>query len=108
MAMFKSEYGSSQTKQVLIAGVEGKVILVTRICISTASSGAFTPLSDPDGPAEEQLSATLRAMAATTVDIVLGREYGLAAGRGKALGWTSVVGGPNCGHGITMWYELVD
>ncbi len=108
MAMCVGEYSTSQTKQVLIAGVEGKIILVTRICIGTAGTGSFTLYSDPDGPNESQLAGTFKGQALTTLDIELGREYAVAAGRGMPLGWTSVVGGPNYSHSITLWYELVD
>jgi hypothetical protein len=108
MAVFKGEYSDSQTKQVLVPAVSGKIIRVRRIVFSAAGAGSCTLLSDPNGAEEQALNAALRVSTQFTVDLLLGRPYGLACQRDKALGWTSVVTGPSTNHSLMVWYDLVD
>jgi hypothetical protein len=108
MAMFKADYPIAVSQQTIVPGVPGKVILVTRICFSGATNLTVTLLSDPGGGSEQALTPALRGSASTTVDLVLGRERGLLAERGKALGLTTAIAGPTTNHGIMVWYELVD
>jgi hypothetical protein len=108
MALFIANYSTSRTKETLIAGVAGKIILVTRIALGAGGDGMFKLLSDPNGAAEEDITPYWRVQASDTVNLVLGRRYGVAAGRGKALALTSTIGAPSQQHGIMIWYEMVD
>jgi hypothetical protein len=107
MALLISDFASSQTKQVLVPAVPDKIILVVRFGLVTAANGSFVLLSDPNGTAEQNLTPVLYCYAYGQLDLTLGKRYGIAAARGKAVGFTSVVSGSPQDHGVLLWYEVV-
>jgi hypothetical protein len=108
MALFIGDFATPQSKQILVPGVPGKIILVVRLGITTASGGSFMLLSDPNGASEADLTPKLYTYAYGCVELALGRRYGLPAGRGKAVAFTSVLSGSPQDHGIMLWYEVVN
>ena len=108
MAVFKANYSTSQTKLSVVDGVDGKIILVTRVCFTAVGSGSVRLWSDPSGANEQAMTPPLRTIASETMHLIMGRRYGLAAERGKALGLSAEGSGPNESNGVIIWYELVD
>lgn len=107
MALLTGQYSTSNYKQVLIAAVPDKIILVARLCFTVTAAGSLTLLSDPNGGNETIVVPLLYLVANTTLDLRFGKQYAPSAARGKALGWTSTVGGAG-GHSLMLWYEVVD
>ena len=108
MAMVKAEYGASQTNAVVVPATGGKIILVLRLLVSGDSNFNMRLQSDPGGADDADLTPTLYVSGDRVIDLKLGRAFGLAAGRGKALGLTSDVAFSPADHSVMVWYELVD
>lgn len=107
MAIAQSAFTISQTDTVLVAAQPGKIILVLRVLATSSLSGNFRLASDPGGASETDLTPDL-FMVAGPLDLKLGRGFGLATERGKALGITTVYIGDPANHSYVIWYELVD
>lgn len=108
MAVFQAEYTEAQTKQVVVAGVPDKIIVVTKITFTSVASATFTLLSDPNGAAERTVLVKQHSFSSGFLDLALGRRYGLPADRGKDLAITTQITGPTYLHAVIIWYELVD
>ncbi|MCH8806407.1 MAG: hypothetical protein IH986_10000 [Planctomycetes bacterium] len=107
MAIVQSAFTSSQTDTVLVAAQSDKIILVLRVLATSDVSGNFKLASDPGGASETDLTPDL-FMVAGPFDLKLGRGFGLATERGKALGITTFYNGDPANHTYVIWYELVD
>lgn len=108
MALAQATYSSNQTNAVLVAGVAGKRIRVTRLNASFQTNGTLDWLAAPGGAGQAALLPTLYLAAHTPIDLVFGSDGGVVTAAGDALGLTSALDGPSRGQGVMVWYELVD
>lgn len=92
----------------LVAGVVDRIILVTRIVLTSQAAGKFTLLSDPGGGALRELLPPLYVPTSGTLDLRLNRRYSLAADRGKGVGVSYETVSFNDKGNIAVWYVLVD
>jgi hypothetical protein len=107
MALHVAEYAAAQTQTVLVAGVSGKRIVVTRLLASVENTTQVRLLSAPGEAREALILSQVFGAANTVTDLHLGPESGLATGSGEALGFTSVIAVGSKNHGLMVWYEVV-
>lgn len=108
MAMTKADFGELQANTVLAAAIPNRVLLIERVVFSTDKAARMRLLSDPGGPGAENLTPWIYLAAGQTLDLRLGRAFGVATARGKSLGLTSDGSIPESAHSIVVWYEAVE
>lgn len=108
MALLNASYSANQTNAELVAAVAGKLIRIVRILATFEASGTFKLISSPGQPYAADLTGLLYLGAGSLIQMDLGRAQGLVTERGKALGYTSNIGGASKGQGLMIWYELID
>jgi len=108
MAFVKVSYTTSQTNTVIVEATADKIILVTRIVVGGETVGNWRLLSDPGGAGATELTPKLWVQGFSSVDLRLGRRFGLPVERGKSLGVTTSFAVPPSNHSLAIWYELVD
>ncbi len=101
-------FAGMQEQHILVPGAEGRLIRVLRVCISTSRAGTFELWSDPGGATAVELMPPVHVAANATLDLRLGARYGLTVGRGRALGFSSVLEDAAARHSVLLWYELVN
>lgn len=108
MALFIGQYSATLTNEVLVAGVAGKRIRVSRFLASTENNAVLRLLSAPGQPEQRPLLPALYSVLTSTTDVPLRRGAGVSTDAGAALGLTSTIGTGSKVHGVMVWYELVD
>ncbi|MBU0638055.1 MAG: hypothetical protein KKB50_04260 [Planctomycetes bacterium] len=108
MMVVKAEYAGTQTDEELVPGVAEKLILVTRLCVSSESTGTLKLRADPGGAGAADVTPRVFIAANRTVDLRLGRRFGLSTGRGEGLGFSSSFTVVDKYYSVVVWYELVD
>lgn len=107
MALVSATYSTAQTNRTLIAAQPDQVIVVTRILFTCWNGASIKLVSDPGGLDEAALTEALHAAAGQPLDLVLGREFGLTGGRGKAVGYTSAYQSTSGPLTVLLWFEVL-
>lgn len=91
----------------VIAGTAGKQIRVRRWCLMADVSGQALLVSDPNGSAQSNLTATFYFASGQPIDVALAERDALTAAMGKDLGLSVTLPGFSGDYSLSVWYDLV-
>lgn len=106
MALVVANYSANQSNTQVIPAVTDRLILVTRFQFFGNYEGYCKLISDPTGSPVD-LTPPLYFPYYGSIVLELGRAWGLTTGRGKGLGFSSVMALSPKNHSILVWYEVV-
>jgi hypothetical protein len=106
MMLAANTYSTAQTGAVLVPAAPGKLIRIVKVVITSWVGARITLVSDP-GPDPAALTPALHVGPGQSLDLTLGRCYGLHAQRGQALGFNSGFSSADGEYSVAVWYELV-
>lgn len=106
MAMASASVTNSQLNQVIVPGVSGKRLLVTRLLFSATTAGQLTLKSRAGADTPTTILGWVRIDTYAPVDLVLGREYAVATLLGEDLVFTNTMEQVERQFQLTIWYEV--